>query len=130
MAVKTYNIINDTTDTCENVILWDSAVQPSWTPPAGTTEVEQKPAYSTGTGAVSVTNGSVNVSITGATLQADGVEVGRRIRFSGTGDSVTEYVIASITSETALTLDANYDGTTVTNADYIISAISIGDVIP
>lgn len=130
MAVKTYNIINDTTDTCENVILWDSAAQPSWTPPAGTTEVEQKPAYSTGTGAASVTNGSVNVSITGATLQTDGVEVGRRIRFSGTGDSVTEYVIASITSETALTLDANYDGTTVTNADYIISAISIGDVIP
>lgn len=126
MAVKTYTVINDTTGVCENVILWDSSAQPSWAPPAGSSAVEQKPIYNTGSGAVSVTNGSVNVTITGATLQTDGVEVGRKIQI---GDSSTQFIIASITGQTTLTLDQNFDGTTATDASYSISPIQIGDVI-
>ena len=126
MAVKNYTVINDTTGVCENVVVWDSTAQPSWTPPAGTSAAEQKAIYDKGTGAVSVTNGSANVTITGATLQTDGVEVGRRIQI---GDSGTQFVIASITGQTTLTLDQNFDGTTASDAAYSISPIQIGDVI-
>ena len=128
MALATYNVINDSSHICENNVWWDGVA--SWSPPAGSSAVAQKAAYAVGTGAVAVTNGSKNVTITGALLQTSGVEVGRRITFSGTGDSATTYTIASITGETTLTLNVNYDGTTVTDADYSISPVDIGDVIP
>jgi len=126
MAVKNYTVINDTTGVCENVVVWDSTAQPSWAPPAGSSAAEQKPEYNTGTGAVAATNGSNAVTITGAALQTAGVEVGRRIQI---GDSGTQFVIASITGQTALTIDQGFDGTTATDAAYSISPIQIGDVI-
>ena len=74
-------------------------------------------AYSTGTGAVSVTNGSKNVTITGATLLTDGVHIGRRIDLGG---STLPYVVKEITGETTLVLNQNYDGTTSSTQTYKI----------
>lgn len=74
-------------------------------------------SYTTGTGAVSVTNGSKNFSVTGATFLTDNIKVGRRIKF---GTSGTYYTIRTITSETAGTIDINYDGTTSTTTSYSI----------
>lgn len=81
----------------------------------GTFDTEAE--YTTGTGAVAVTNGSKSVTVTGATFITDGIQVGRRINLGG---SNLRYNIATITGETTLTVDINYDGTTSTTEDYKI----------
>lgn len=73
--------------------------------------------YSTGTGAVAVTNNSATVTITGATLLTDGIDVGRRIDLGG---SSKPYQIRTITGETTLTVDTLYDGDTSTTQEYKI----------
>jgi len=80
-----------------------------------TFDTEQE--YTTGTGAVEVTNGSKNVTVTGATFITDGIQVGRRIQLGG---STLRYNIVTITGETTLTVDINYDGTTDTTESYKI----------
>ena len=124
MAVENYTCIEDATGICCNVILWDGVA--SWTPPAGCTAEVQKPNYNTGTGALSATNGSANITVTGALFQTDGIEVGRKLMISG--DS-TVYTIAAITSETGITLDQVYAGVTTAVGEYNIQQITIGDVI-
>lgn len=74
-------------------------------------------SYTTGTGAVSVTNGSKTFSVTGATFITDGIKIGRKIEF-GT-DSKT-YEIATITSEEGGTVTESYEGTTSTTTSYEI----------
>jgi len=74
-------------------------------------------SYTTGSGAVSVTNGSKNFSVTGATFLTDAIRIGRKIEF---GTSSKTYEIATITSETAGTLTQSYEGTTSTTTSYEI----------
>jgi hypothetical protein len=74
-------------------------------------------SYTTGTGAVTVTSGSKNFSVTGATFLTDQIQIGRKIKFGG---SIRYFTIKTITSETAGTVDINYDGTTSTTEGYEI----------
>jgi len=78
---------------------------------------DTKTSYTTGTGFASVTNGTKNVTVTGATFLTDNIEVGRRITLGG---SSKLYTIATITGETTLTLDKNYDGVTSSVRSYSI----------
>lgn len=73
--------------------------------------------YTEGTGAVTVTNDSKNVSVVGATFITDDINIGRRVTLGG---STQSYIITSITGETTFTVNRVYDGTTVTNASYTI----------
>ena len=82
-------------------------------------KVEINSGYSTGTGAVSVTNDSKSVAVTGATFLTDGIELNRYITFGG---SNAYYKIAEITSETEITLDKDYNGDTSTTETYGILA--------
>lgn len=74
-------------------------------------------SYTTGTGAVNVTNGSASFSVTGATFITDNIQIGRKIKFGTDGGY---YIIRSITSETAGTVDRLYAGTTSTTTSYEI----------
>lgn len=65
-------------------------------------------SYTTGTGAVTVSNGSKSVTVTGATFITDNVQPGRIITFGG---SAKNFEIVTITGETTLTINQNYDGT-------------------
>lgn len=78
---------------------------------------ETTASYTTGSGACSVTNNSKNVTITGATLLTDGIQVGQRIQISGSSKTFT---IKTITGETTLTLNVAYDGTTSSTRTYTI----------
>jgi hypothetical protein len=74
-------------------------------------------SYTTGTGAVQATLNSASVTITGATLLTDNVQVNRKIKIS---NSAKFYRIATITGETTLTLDSVFDGTSGTDLTYEI----------
>ena len=65
-------------------------------------------SYTTGTGAVTVNNASTAVTVTGATFITDGIQVGRYIKFGGSG---TFYKIAQVTGQTTLVLNQAYGGT-------------------
>jgi hypothetical protein len=73
--------------------------------------------YDTGTGAVTVTHDSKNVTVTGATLITDGIRIGRRVTLGG---SNLRYTIKTITGETTFTVDYAYDGTSSAVQSYII----------
>lgn len=74
-------------------------------------------SYSTGTGAVSVTASANTFSVTGATFITDNIQIGRKIKF---GTDSGYYIIRTITSETAGTIDRLYGGTTSTTTSYEI----------
>lgn len=74
-------------------------------------------AYTTGTGAGTFTNGSKNITVTGATFLTNGIKVGRRIKLSGDG---SYHTIKTITGETTLTIEKNYSGTTTAVGTYSI----------
>lgn len=82
-----------------------------------TTKISTVTSYTTGSGAVSVTNGSKNVTITGATLLTDNIQINRYIKFSG---SAQYFKVVTITGETTLTIDIDFDGTTSTSNTYSI----------
>lgn len=88
-----------------------------WKPLRRNDTFDTKTKYTTGTGAVTVTNGSKSVTVTGATFLTDSIEVGRRISLGG---SNKRYTIKTITGETTLTVDINYDGTSSTTQSYSI----------
>jgi len=73
--------------------------------------------YTTGSGAVTATNNSTGITITGATLITDNISIGRRLKLSGSG---VYFTIRTITGETTLTLDKVYDGVTTTTGTYSI----------
>lgn len=93
------------------------ARETSWKPLRRNDTFDTKTTYSTGTGAVTVTNGSKNVTVTGATFLTDQVEVGRRISLGG---SNKKFTIKTITGETTLTVDINFDGTSSSTQSYSI----------
>lgn len=82
-----------------------------------TTTFTTNGAYTKGSGAVSCTNGSKTITVTGATFLTDGIEIGRYIKVGG---SSTYYRIDTITSETSLTLTLPYTGTTSSVQTYHI----------
>lgn len=76
-----------------------------------------KTSYTEGSGAGTFTEDSASISITGATFLTDTITIGRRIKLSG--DS-RYFIIRQITSETDITLDRLYSGTTTTTGTYSI----------
>ncbi len=73
--------------------------------------------YTEGTGAVTVSDGSASVSVTGATLETDLVNVGRYVQLGG---STKLYQIETITDETDFTVNVAYDGDDATDQEYKI----------
>ena len=74
-------------------------------------------SYTTGSGAVNVTNASPNVTVTGATFVTDNVHIDRMVKFSGSGKF---YRILQITGETTLVLNQNFDSTSSATNTYEI----------
>lgn len=100
-----------------NTSMWRVAREAKWRSLRRSTTFNTVTTYSTGSGAVTATNNSVNVTITGATLITNGIRVGRYIKISG---STIYFKIATITGETTLTLSQVYDGTTTSTGTYSI----------
>lgn len=88
-----------------------------WKPLRRTDTFDTTTSYTTGTGAATVTSGSKAVTVTGATFLTNSIEIGRRISLGG---SNKRYTIKTITGETTLTVDINYDGTTSATQSYSI----------
>jgi hypothetical protein len=102
-------------DTLLNTGLARIARETAWKVLRRKYDFETVGAYTTGTGAVSVTNDSKAVTITGATLITDGIEVGRRIDLGG---SQINYIVSTITGEETLTVNVAFDGTTSSTQSY------------
>lgn len=73
--------------------------------------------YTTGSGAVTATNNSTTITVVGATFLTDGIQIGRRVKISG---SSLYYTITSITGETTFVIDQAYSGTTTSTGTYSI----------
>lgn len=73
--------------------------------------------YTTGSGAVTATNGSNSFTIAGGSLLTDGITIGQRVKI---GSSTQRYIIASITSQTVFTTNLSFDGTTTATASLLI----------
>ena len=93
-----------------NTSLFRIAREALWKPLRRKTTFDTVIKYTTGTGAGTFTNGSKSITVVGATFITDGIAVGRRITLQG---STTDYTIATITGETTLTVDIEYNGTTI-----------------
>ena len=79
---------------------------------------ETKRKYITGSGAAAITSGTKSLTVTGATFLTDGIQVGRRIKIEG--DSIF-HRISTITGETTLTLERNYNASSnLTSGTYSI----------
>lgn len=100
-----------------NTSMWRVAREAKWRSLRRTATFNTVAPYTTGTGAANVTASSRNFSVTGATFLTDGIRIGRYIKFDG---SAKYYKIATITSETAGTLNEAWDGSTATTAAYSI----------
>lgn len=100
-----------------NLSMWRIARDAKWRTLRRERTFNTITTYSKGTGAASVTNGSINFSVTGATFLTDDIRIGRYIKFDG---SVIYFKIATITSETTGTLDQVFDGTTSSTLGYAI----------
>ena len=101
-----------------NTSMWTIARSAKWRSLRRQTAFNTVTTYSKGTGAAALTKGSNVFSVTGATFLTDDIRVGRYIKFDG---SVIYFKIATITSETAGTLDQVWDGSNTTTAGYAIS---------
>jgi len=100
-----------------NTSLFRLSREAAWRPIRRIQKFTTVTSYTTGSGAVAVTEDSATVTVTGATFLTDNIAIGRYIKISGSG---TYYKIATITGETTLTLDKVYDGDTDTDATYTI----------
>jgi len=98
-----------------NTSMWRIAREARWRSLRRTATFDTVAPYNTGTGAATLTNGSKNVTITGATLLTNDIRIGRYIKFDG---SVKYFKIATVTGETTLTINENYDGTSTSTANY------------
>ena len=100
-----------------NAALFRLARECNWRGLRRTTAFNTVTSYTTGTGAVAVNLNSATVTITGATLLTDNVQINRRIKF---GHSGKFYTITQITGETTLVMDQVYDSANLTNETYEI----------
>jgi hypothetical protein len=100
-----------------NTSMWRVAREARWRSLRRTTTFNTVTTYTTGTGAAAIANGSKNVTVTGATFLTDDIRIGRYIKFTG---SSKFFKIVTITGETTLTIDQNFDGTTLTAGSYSI----------
>lgn len=100
-----------------NTAMWRIAREARWRNLRRTTTFTTITSYTTGSGAVTVTNNSTSVTVTGATFITNDIRIGRYIKFSGSGKF---FRIVTITGETTLTIDQVYDGTTSATATYSI----------
>lgn len=130
--VKSRSIMNESSSEfdvmVENVIntsIFRLSRERNWVNLRRTATFDTVSSYTTGSGAVSVTNGSKSVTVTGATFLTDGVEIERRVSLGG---SSLLYTIKKITGETTFTVDKNYDGTTSSTQTYEILGQGIYNV--
>ena len=100
-----------------NTSMWRVSREARWRSLRRTITFDTVTTYTKGTGAASVTNGSKNVTVTGATFLTDDIRIGRFIKFTG---SAKFFKILTITGETTLTIDQVFDGTTTTTGSYSI----------
>lgn len=100
-----------------NTSIWRVSREARWRSLRRTATFDTVTTYSTGSGAVSLTNGSASVTVTGATLVTNNITIGRYVTFSGSSKS---FKILTITGETTFTIDQLYDGTTRTTGTYSI----------
>lgn len=100
-----------------NNSLFRLAREANWTVLRRTGSFETESNYTTGSGAVTVTEDSKSVTITGATLITNNIQIGRKMTIGG---SNLIYNIATITGETTLTTDIAYDGDDDTDQTYKI----------
>lgn len=102
---------------CINTSLLRVSRETCWRSMRRKTTFDTKATYSTGTGAGTFTKDSANITVTGAKFITDGIEIGRYIKLSGDGKYHT---IKNITSETAITLQRTYSGTSTAVGTYQI----------
>lgn len=100
-----------------NTSMWRVAREARWRSLRRTTTFNTVTTYTTGTGACTATNGSKSITVTGATFLTDDIRIGRYIKITG---SAKFFKILTITGETTLTIDQNFDGTTTSTAAYSI----------
>lgn len=100
-----------------NTSMWRVAREARWRSLRRTTTFNTVTTYTTGTGACAATLNSKNITVTGATFLTDDVRIGRYIKITG---SAKFFKILTITGETTLTIDQNFDGTSTTTAAYSI----------
>lgn len=100
-----------------NTSLWRVAREAKWRTLRRTSTFNTVAAYSTGSGAVTLTANSSSVAVSGGTLISAGVQVGRYVKFSG---SSKYYKVSTIATNTAFTLDQVWDGSSTTTATYSI----------
>ena len=102
-----------------NTSLFRTCREALWRQLRRTSVFNTETSYTTGTGAVTVTNASGNVTVTGATFITDNIRVGRRVSLGG---SQKRLKIGTITGETTFTLadSQTYDGTTSSTQSYKI----------
>lgn len=100
-----------------NTSMWRVAREAKWRTLRRTTSFTTVAPYSTGTGAVSITNGATTATVTGATFLTNDIKIGRYVKF---GNSSKYFKILTITGQTTLTIDQPFDGTTTTTGTYAI----------
>lgn len=103
------NLINTSLFRISREALWRSLRRKS--------TITTVPAYATGSGSGSYTNGSMVIAVTSAAFVTDSIRIGRRIKLSGDG---TYHIIKSISSDTLLTIEKDYAGSSATNGTYSI----------
>lgn len=102
---------------CINTALYRISREAAWRSMRRKAFLNTKAPYSTGTGSATLTHNSTSVTLTGATLITDGIEIGRYIKFTGDG---RYHKISTITGETTLTLQRAYNGTSTSSGGYQI----------
>ena len=100
-----------------NTSIWRIARECRWRSLRRISTFDTVTSYTTGSGAVTVTNNSKNITVNGATFITNAIKIGRYVKFSGSGKY---YKIVTITGETTFTIDQVYDGTTSSTATYSI----------
>lgn len=132
MTEKTFLVVRKNDNVCSNVVVLDNENSERYYFDDTFYLLEKKDSYNKGTGMVSVTNGSKNITISTATFVTDGIEIGRTIFIADsevTGRNCYIHKIASIISETEIELDSNYEGSTTNTNFYGIESFKIGDVV-
>jgi len=101
-----------------NASLLRIANETNWRSLRRESSFETVPDFSTGT--VTVTADSKSLVFSGSNLITNGVQIGRRIKFTTSGTSSQLYEIAAITGENAATMTTYFDGSTAAGVSFSI----------